>query len=197
MSSDDPRYPIGRPVRLAGSTAEQRAELIQRIATLPERLSELIPELGPAELDTSYREGGWTARQLVHHLADSHVHAYVRLKLALTEEMPTIKPYDEEAWAGLPDVESVPVEVSQQLLAALHVRLAAVFRALPEGGFARSFQHPEHGRAMTVEELLGIYAWHGDHHLAHLRLILDRRGLEGEASTSADSAEGAGGRGLT
>jgi hypothetical protein len=189
MSDEDPRYPIGPPPRLSGSSAEQREELIERIARLPERLAGLMSELAPSDLETPYRPGGWTARQVIHHLADSHINAYVRLKLALTEDTPVIKPYDESSWAVLPDVESVPVEVSERLLRALHERLSATFRALPEEAFARSYRHPEQGREMTLEELLGIYAWHGDHHLEHLRLVLRRREPRGGQGVPVAAAE--------
>jgi hypothetical protein len=174
--SDDVRYPIG-PLRPTKSLSPaDRSKEIERIAQTPAAVRRAVHGLNDAQLDTPYREGGWTIRQVVHHLADSHMNAYVRLKLALTEEKPTIKPYDEARWAEIPDSRSLPVEVSLRLLETLHERLIATLRSMQPADFARTFYHPEHRRELSIDELLGMYAWHGDHHTAHITRASDRLG---------------------
>ena len=170
MSNSTPdtlRYPIGKFARLDSYTDADRAESIARMTALPPALAAAISGLSDAEYDTPYREGGWTVRQLVHHLADSHAHALIRLKLALTEDEPTIKPYDQDAWVLLADVRDVSPLVSVALLAATHERMTAVLRAMKPEEFSRAFMHPENGR-MTIDDLGGMYAWHGAHHVAHI-----------------------------
>ena len=170
MSNSTPdtlRYPIGKFARLDSYTDADRGESIARMTALPPALAAAISGLSDAEYDTPYREGGWTVRQLVHHLADSHAHALIRLKLALTEDEPTIKPYDQDAWVLLADVRDVSPLVSVALLAATHERMTAVLRAMKPEEFSRAFMHPENGR-MTIDDLVGMYAWHGDHHVAHI-----------------------------
>jgi hypothetical protein len=168
MSTEDLRFPIGRFEFDGGATPEWREARIAEVAALPAQLRAAVDGLTGAEWETPYRPVGWTVRQVVHHLPDSHMNAYFRLKLALTEDEPTIKPYDEAAWAELPDSREVPPEVSLTLLDALHRRWVAVLRAMAPEDFARTLRHPEHGRVLTLDEMLGTYAWHGRHHLAHV-----------------------------
>ena len=166
------RYPIGQFSHPGPVTVVERDRWISEIAALPAQLREAVEGFPEAALDTPYRPGGWTVRQVVHHVPDSHLNAYTRVKLALTETRPTIRPYDEAAWAELPDVRVVPVGVSLDLLDALHRRWAALLGALPEADWARPFVHPESGPT-TVAHAVGSYAWHGRHHLAHVRLVAD------------------------
>jgi len=164
----DPRYPIG-PFEYAGAATDgQRRELIDRIAALPAEFRAAVSAAGSERLDTPYRPGGWTVRQVVHHLPDSHMNAFVRFKLALTEREPTIKPYDETRWAELADVSGTPVEVSLALLEALHERWVVLLRSLTAADFQRTYFHPEQGRAMSLDYALAMYAWHGRHHTGHV-----------------------------
>jgi uncharacterized damage-inducible protein DinB len=170
------RYPIG-PLRPSQSlSGTERSKEIERIARAPAALRRAVQGLSDAQLDTPYRDGGWTIRQVVHHLADSHMNAYVRLRLALTEDKPTIKPYDEARWAELSDARTLPIEVSLRLLETLHERFIATLRSLQPADFARTFYHPEHRREFTVDELVGMYAWHGEHHTAHVTGVRERLG---------------------
>lgn len=164
---DDPRYPIGKYTPPAEISPSHIEGWIAEVESFPARFRSAVAPLTEAQLETPYRSGGWTIRQVVHHVADSHLNAYVRFKLALTEDVPTIKPYDEKRWANLPDTAVVPVEVSLHLLSALHTRWAALLRALSPTDFDRTFQHPEHG-PMRLDRTLGMYVWHGNHHLAHI-----------------------------
>lgn len=175
MQTADARYPIGK-FRVEGDiTAERRRGWIGQIAAMPARFRVAVEGLDPEQLDTPYREGGWTVRQLIHHLPDSHMNAYVRVKLGLTEENPTIKPYEEALWAALPDSASTPPEVSLALLDALHVRWVDLMRAMDDAQWRRTIHHPERG-TMTLEQLLALYAWHGDHHVAHVTSLRERMG---------------------
>jgi len=169
----DPRYPIGRFSPDASSTPETRNRHIAEIAALPQRFRQAVAGLAPAQLDTPYREGGWTVRQLIHHVPDSHMNAYIRCKLALTEDAPTIKPYDEAAWAKLADSALTPVEVSLSLLEAVHTRWVTLLRSLGAQDFARPFNHPEWG-LRDLDWLLAQYAWHSNHHLAHITSLRER-----------------------
>jgi len=171
----DPRYPIGRAEMEKELSPERRRELIGLIEETPARLREAVTGLNPEQLDTPYRPGGWTVRQLVHHVPDSHLNAYVRFKLALTEDEPAIKTYEEARWAELPDSRSVPVEVSLALLDALHRRWVALLRALPVADFQKTLKHPDWG-IINLDELLGLYAWHGRHHVAHVVSLRERMG---------------------
>jgi len=177
MTSDpnvsDRRYPIGRFSFPQSTTPAQRELWIAEIAETPAKLRAAVAGLNAAQLDTPYRDGGWTARQVVHHLPESHMISYVRFKLALTEEEPTIKGYDEAAWARLGDVQSTPVETSLALLDALHDRWVRVLRGLDEGAFARTFRHSELG-VIRLDQNLALYAWHGKHHVAHVMSVRDR-----------------------
>lgn len=171
----DLRYPIGRfepPTRVA---AEQRLGAINAIAETPMRLREAVRGLTNGQLDTPYRPDGWTVRQLVHHVPDSHLNAYTRFKLALTEDQPTIKPYDEARWAELPDSRDTPIETSLDLLDRLHARWVVLLSALGDQDFARAIRHPERG-VLRLDQLLAMYAWHGRHHVAHVTAMRERLG---------------------
>lgn len=167
MSSPDLRYPIGKfHYEETGSPAQRSARVIT-IENTPQLLRTAVHGLHEQQLDTPYRPDGWTVRQLVHHVADSHINSYVRFRLALTEDKPVIKPYDEAKWADLPDARTLPVEHSLALLETLHVRWASLLHALSDDDFARTVIHPENGE-MTLDRMLALYAWHGDHHTAHI-----------------------------
>ncbi|NBC71801.1 YfiT family bacillithiol transferase [Paenibacillus sacheonensis] len=170
------KYPIGRFAAPAEMTDAVRARWIEEIAALPALLKDAVSGLSEAQLDTPYRDGGWTVRQVVHHLADSHINSYMRFKLALTEEKPTIKPYDEERWAELPDSVGTPVELSLDLVESLHARWVKLLASLSETEYKRAFVHPESGRETPLDRNLGIYAWHGKHHLAHITELKKRMG---------------------
>ncbi len=172
----DERYPIGRPEIVEELTPERRAELIRELEEAPGRLRAAVAGLADAQLDTPYREGGWTVRQVVHHVPDSHLNSYMRFRLALTEEEPTIKPYSEKAWSELPDARSLPVEPSLSLLDGLHQRWVGLLRGMRPADFTRGFVHPEHGRRMSLDQALQIYAWHGKHHTAHVTRLRERNG---------------------
>ena len=171
----DPRYPIGKFAMPADVTPSRRLQAMDEIAAAPAKLRAAVHGLNAAQLDTPYREGGWTVRQLVHHVPDSHLNAYVRLKLALTEEKPTIKPYDEAAWANLADSKNVPIEVSLALLESVHTRFDSVWRSLRPEQFARLLVHPENGER-TLDWLLFLYEWHGQHHTAHITELRKQKG---------------------
>ena len=161
--SDDPRYPIGKFKYRDSPTGEQRQEMIEDIARTPAALRSAIAGLSAQQLETPYRDGGWSVRQVVHHLPDSHINAYVRFKLALTENEPTIKPYAEDLWAKLPENQSTPIEVSLVLLESLHRRWIYLLRSLNPEDWKRSFRHPEADRLVSLEKNLAIYSWHGKH----------------------------------
>lgn len=165
----DPRYPIGTftSLRRPLSRAEREAR-IEVLAAHPRRVREAVEGLQDGRLDAPYREGGWTVRQLTHHLADSHLNAYVRFRLALTEDHPTIRPYDQDAWAHLSDARAAPVAPSLQLLEAIHTRWVMLLRAMAPDDFERTLRHPEIGD-VTLDYMLEQYAWHSEHHEAHLR----------------------------
>jgi DinB superfamily len=169
---DKLRYPIGRFERLTHPLDRAaRAHAIDDIEQTPARLRQLVAGLSDAQLDMPYRPGGWTIRQVVHHVPDSHMNAYIRTKFAVTEDTPAIKAYEEAQWAELPEAKSGPVSMSLDLLAALHRRWVAFLRALPEGDFQKAYLHPELGR-VTLDEAITLYAWHGRHHAAHVRQAL-------------------------
>jgi uncharacterized damage-inducible protein DinB len=171
----DPRYPVGKFEMPADVSAVKREAAIGEIASAPEKIRAAVKDLNGAQLDTPYRDGGWTVRQVVHHLADSHMNAYVRWRLALTETEPTIKPYEEGAWAKLEDAAHAPVEVSLRLLDPLHERWVGLLRSVKAGEFARTFRHPEHG-VRTLDWMLFLYAWHGKHHTAHITELRKQKG---------------------
>lgn len=165
----NPRFPIGEFKRPATLTDAERTAAIAKIEAAPGTLRAAVSGMSDAQLDSTYREGSWTLRQVVHHLADSHVNSYTRFRLALTENHPTIKPYDEGKWAELEDARTLPVEVSLKLLEALHERWVKLLRSLSRADFDRTIDHPESG-TLTIDQLIAMYAWHGDHHIAHIDL---------------------------
>ena len=169
VALDAQRFPIGRFQRQPEFSAEQRRGHIARIAAQPANLAAAMSGLTATDYAAPYRDGGWTVRQLVHHMADSHANAYIRVKLALTEHAPTIKPYDQDAWVALADSELVSPLVSLTMFTAIHERLVAVLDSLEPAHFARTLVHPENG-PMTIDQLVGLYAWHGDHHVRHIEL---------------------------
>lgn len=172
---NDPRYPIGKFESRQVLSADDRRRMIEDIAATPANLRRAVEGLDPEKLDTPYRDGGWTARQVVHHVPDSHLNAYIRLKLALTESEPTIKPYDEAAWAKLSDSRDTPIETSLALLESLHTRWVGLLRSMDPVDFARTFRHPEHG-AVTIDWLVAMYSWHGRHHVGHISSLRERKG---------------------
>jgi hypothetical protein len=178
MSTDlqELRYPVGRLPRPATLSAEERVASIAVLANLPGALRSAVRGLSDAQLDTPYRDGGWTVRQLVHHVADSHINAYVRMRLALTEDFPTTKPYEEALWAELADARTAPVGVSLDLLESLHARWVLLLKSLTVDDFEnRGHVHPAMGR-QTVEQILAVYDWHSRHHTAHVLKLREREG---------------------
>ena len=169
MQIMDPRYPVGKFALDNDVTPEKRRAWIAQLDALPKELSEALAQLPPGGLDTPYREGGWTARQVVHHLADSHMNAYIRIKLALTEETPAIKTYQEQLWADMPDGKSGDPAPSLGILTGVHERLTMLLNSLSSEQFARTATHPQWGQ-MTVDFLVQLYAWHCRHHVAHVGL---------------------------
>jgi hypothetical protein len=166
------RYPVGRldTVRTPATTHD-RGVLLQQIAAAPAVFRSLTHALGDAQLDTPYRPGGWTVRQVIHHVPDSHLNAYIRMKLAATEDAPAIRTYEESRWAELPEAKSAPIAMSLDLLDALHRRWIAFLAALPDSAFARTFVHPEWG-AVSLDRGIAMYEWHCRHHAAHVRQAL-------------------------
>lgn len=171
----DPRYPAGTFEHRTSITRDDRKALIDTIAAAPARMRAAVAGLSDSQLDTPYRDGGWTLRQVVHHVPDSHLNAYIRLKLALTETAPVIKPYDEAAWAALDDTRATPVEVSLTLLESLHERWVTLLRSMRDEDFARTLVHPDHG-TMNLDWLVQLYAWHSLHHVAHVTSLRERKG---------------------
>jgi uncharacterized damage-inducible protein DinB len=171
----DPRYPIGKFHYDGALSAEQKQAYLDDIAETPAKLRTAVKDLSEKQLDTPYREGGWTVRQVVHHVPDSHLNSYVRFKLALTEDEPTIKPYAEDRWAKLADTKATPIVVSLTMLDALHDRWIRLLRSLSAEDWKRTYRHPELG-PMTLEKTLALYAWHGKHHVAHITSLRERNG---------------------
>ncbi len=173
--SDDQRYPIGK-YEAKPFSAEQKEKWLADLTFLPTELELSIQNLDAAQLHTPYRDGGWTVQQLVHHVADSHMNAYIRFKLGLTEDNPPLKPYEEGEWAKLADVETTPVNVSLTMLHAMHIRWVATLKNITEEQWLRTVYHPEHKKEMTLWHLLGMYAWHGRHHTRHVTALRERMG---------------------
>lgn len=173
--SEDPRYPVGRLKRTERLSPEERKEAIAVLEAAPVRLREAVQGLTADQLDTPYREGGWTVRQVAQHVADSHLNAYLRMRLVLTEDEPVVRGYDERLWSDLPDAREAPVEPSLAILEGVHTRLAYLLGELDEESFARRFVHPE-GYAGTLDTLLSMYAWHARHHTAHVTGLRERMG---------------------
>jgi hypothetical protein len=171
----DPRYPLGRFTPDPNPTPATRNRHIEQIAATPSAMRQTISGLTKDQLDTPYREGGWSVRQVIHHVPDSHLNAYIRFKWALTEDAPTIKPYDEGAWAQMKDSELTPVDVSLTLLESLHARWTVLLQSLRVEDFQRKFIHPDSG-PHDLDWLLGLYSWHGNHHVAHITSLRERMG---------------------
>lgn len=168
-------YPVGKFRPEGQLNYAQREHMIGEINEAPARLRAAVEGLSDAQLDTPYREGGWTVRQVVHHLADSHLNAYIRFRLALTEQNPTIKPYDQTRWAELADACTAPVKLSLELFESLHQRFVILLKSLQAADFAKTINHPERG-VMTLDHNLAMYAWHGRHHVAHITSLRERMG---------------------
>jgi hypothetical protein len=171
----DVRYPIGKFSWSGSQTAAERSHRIEEIAATPARLRQAVAGLGAGQLDSPYRDGGWTIRQVVHHLPDSHMNSYIRFRFALTENEPTIKPYDEAQWAQLIDARTAPIEASLKLLEGLHERWTVLLRSLTTDDVKRRFHHPELG-VVTIDQYIALYAWHGAHHIAHITSLRERKG---------------------
>jgi uncharacterized damage-inducible protein DinB len=171
----DLRYPIGKFTYNGPLTEDQKQKFLDEIAQAPANLRTAVKGLSAEQLDTPYRPEGWTVRQVAHHVPDSHLNAYLRFKLALTEEEPTIKPYAEDRWAKLYDTQATPVEVSLTMLDSLHDRWMRLLRSLQPEDWKLAFRHPELGR-VTLEKNLALYAWHGRHHAAHITMLRERNG---------------------
>ncbi|MES2894325.1 MAG: putative metal-dependent hydrolase [Bacteroidota bacterium] len=170
---DDLRYPIGKYVSQPFSEKQLEEWLID-IKNLPQHLENAVVNLDEAQVNTPYRPDGWSVKQVVHHVADSHMNAFIRFKLGLTEDNPTIKPYDEAAWANLKDTENLPFNLSLTILHALHVRLVELLKNISGNQWNRTVFHPEHKKEMTLWHLVGMYAWHGRHHTAHITSLRER-----------------------
>lgn len=170
------RYPIGKFKAPEAITGERIEEWTGVLEAFPGRLEKLVAGLTDEQLDTPYRPGGWTVRQVVHHLYDSHTNSYVRFKWTLTEDSPVIKAYYEDRWAKLFDTESAPVELSLKALEALHAKWVYLLKGLPKADLQRTFIHPVGHKEVSLAENIGIYAWHCDHHYAHIRNLLERKG---------------------
>ena len=174
-SKTDPRYPVGPFTFDPNITPDKRRTWIAAIRETPAQLRAAVQGLSDAQIETPYRDGGWTVRQVVHHVPESHMNAYVRFKLALTEDNPTIKPYEEDLWVRLPDIPRTPLETSLTLLEALHTRWVTLLETMAGKDFERPLVHPEIG-PITIDRLLQTYAWHGAHHVAHITTL---RALKG------------------
>lgn len=169
------RYPIGRFEEDPQPTRSKQKGWADQIGAVPGELRALVQDLSERHLDTPYRPEGWTIRQVIHHLADSHLNGYIRTKLALTEDSPIIKSYDEASWAELPDAAGAPIESSMSLLESLHSRWVLALRALDEEALRRTLRHPDHG-TITISRIVQNYAWHGRHHIAHVNALRDKMG---------------------
>lgn len=180
----DPRYPVGKFAWPESITEEDRRNFTAQVEELPVKLRAAVQGLNDSQLDTPYREGGWTVRQLAHHIADSHMNAFIRFKLALTENEPTIKPYEQQLWAELPDGKSLPIEVSLTLLDSLHRRWTVLLKSMKPEEFARKFRHPELG-LVTLDRNLALYAWHSRHHVAHITSLREQKGWLASAKSGA------------
>lgn len=171
----DPRYPLGKFASKESYTVAELNDSLERIQALPAKLQAALQGLSDSQLDTPYRDGGWTVRQVVHHLADSHLNAYVRVKWTLTEDTPIIKPYDEKAWATTPETAADPA-LSMGFLKALHVKWVLLLKSIPDSDLSRQFIHPATQRAVRLDQLMAMYAWHGDHHVAHITELRKHKG---------------------
>lgn len=172
---NDPRYPIGQWQPRDSLTGDERAKAIDTLEATPARMRSAVAGLSQAQLDTPYRDGGWSLRQVVHHVPDSHMNGYIRIKFALTEADPHLPGYDEDAWAKLGDVRATPIETSLSLLDAIHGRWVSLLRTLTPEQCARPFEHSANGR-MTVDSVISNYAWHGPHHISQITSLRERMG---------------------
>jgi uncharacterized damage-inducible protein DinB len=175
-TTPDLRFPVGKFDWNQPINQTDYPRLIGEIAAAPGALRSAVAGLSRDQLETRYRPGGWTVKQVVHHVPDSHLNAYTRFKLGLTEDEPTIKPYEEAKWAELPDSQRLPIDVSLDLLDALHQRWVVLLRAMEPSDFNRAVRHPEGDRLITLAQLLALYAWHGRHHVAHITALKKREG---------------------
>lgn len=174
MDLEKLKYPIGKFQYCESATAEQKKMWISQIEALPEKLIATVHLLTEEQLNTPYRPQGWTVRQVIHHIADSHANACIRFPLALTEDNPVIKPYQEELWAELEFQKKLPISNSLQLIKLLHQRWVVLLNTMTEKDFARTYKHPQYGKEYSLTEALGLYAWHSNHHLAHITNLIDR-----------------------
>jgi len=175
-NTEDLQYPVGMFSPQANISPEDLNKFIETFEAFPSKLKSTVEKLSNEQLDTPYRNGGWTVRQVVHHVADSHMNGYIRMKLALTEDTPTVKPYYEDRWAKLDDYKTTPLSLSLDLLALIHKRWALVMRSLSKEQLKRKFHHPDTGEDSTMAIHIGLYAWHCKHHLAHITRLLERNG---------------------
>lgn len=169
------KYPIGKFEFGKSYSSADNKKHISIIEQFPKELNVLVEQFKPEQLETSYRPGGWTARQIIHHIADSHMNAFIRVKLTLTEDAPVIKPYDQDKWANLPDVKNTPIEVSLKLIEGIHERWVNVLKTLSDADLQRKYIHPEQNREFKLDEVLALYAWHGRQHYEHLKIILNNK----------------------
>jgi uncharacterized damage-inducible protein DinB len=176
MILEEQKFPIGRYKKTETITTELLEQWINDIAHFPKKIKDAVEYLNDEQLDTPYRPEGWTIRQVVHHCADSHMNSFMRFKLALTEDKPTIKPYFEDRWAELEDSKTFPIKSSIQLLEALHARWTILLQNMEDKDLRRTFIHPEHGEEVQLDENIGIYAWHCNHHLAHITTLKQQKG---------------------
>ncbi|MBM3177822.1 MAG: putative metal-dependent hydrolase [Bacteroidetes bacterium] len=167
------RYPIGKFTPKDPYTAQDFQSDINRLESFPDRLKQVVSSFSALDFNTPYRKEGWTVLQTIHHLADSHLHAYIRVKWALTEDNPSIKAYHEKLWAQTPE-NNLPAEVSLNLLSAHHKKWTALLRSLDDDSLAKSFVHPASGATVSIQRMVQLYAWHGDHHLAHITELVRR-----------------------
>jgi hypothetical protein len=173
---EDLKYPVGRfDVKAAAPDADERRRLIDSLASTPSRMAAAVDGLSDSQLDTPYRLGGWTVRQVVHHVPESHMNAYIRVKWGLTENVPMIKTYDEAAWAELPDARTAPIKMSLDLLSAMHVRWDVLWNSMIDNDFMRMIRHPEWGE-ISLATMLRLYEWHGRHHVAHINGLRKTQG---------------------
>ena len=175
MTTEDLRYPTGKWIKVPNLDAAGRAALIEQVAAVPPALGDAVKGLTDAQLDTPYRPGGWSTRQIVHHLADSHMNAFIRVKLGMTEDNPTIKPYDEKTWAETTDSRQAPIASSMSIIEGLHARWAQLMGSMDSASFERMVHHPERG-PMSLGDMLGLYAWHGKHHTTQITQLRERSG---------------------
>jgi len=176
MDIEQLKYPIGKFERKESISSEERAVLVANLKSFPQRLTTVVMELSEEQLNAPYRPEGWTVRQLVHHLADSHINSYVRYRWTLTEDTPEIKAYDQTSWAELPDAANAPIKFSLNLLKAIHARWTLLLERMSESDFAKELSHPEWKNNLSLDDMTQLYSWHCDHHLAHITSLIQREG---------------------